>query len=340
MYRIALLVSAIVLACARSAALAQLSEEASGQAAAQAGKLRDAFTHYLTAYRALSWGSDSKSRLEKEIIELVLKLDPRPAIPEEAERRMARGKTALKVAQNSSDYESAAKEFLEAINQAPWWADAHYNLAVVREKQNEYQKAIDSFKTYLLAAPAASDAKEVKAKIYELEYLMEKIDKAKSEEEREREARRRAEEQRQREEQQRREEAQRPERLAGTWRLGANFGIELVDSESEKYRYEVATEGTSIVITGITTVVGRDRYRDRKTFRGVLSNGEISGTVSIDNTGFNGGSIVTRPFRGAISDDGDTIRLVFSEVYPDPMEAGSPRKRTFVERSNRMALRR
>lgn len=160
--------------------VAYATEEDKAAAAEQAGNLREAVTHYTAAFQALPWTDPTKVKLEEKIINLAVKLDPPPAIPEEAERRSARGRAALEAATTPAELVDAAKEFLEAKNQAPWWPDPHFNLGVVREKQGYYQPAINNFKHYLAAKPQADDAKAVKDKIYKLEFLAEKQAKSNS----------------------------------------------------------------------------------------------------------------------------------------------------------------
>ena len=71
--------------------------------------------------------------LREKIIKLVRELKPRPAAPEEAKRRMARGKAAFKAAANAADYADAAAEFEKAALAAPWLGDAYYNLAIAQD---------------------------------------------------------------------------------------------------------------------------------------------------------------------------------------------------------------
>ncbi len=245
-------------------ALAQSSKEAEGEAAEKAGKLRDALKHYVTAFQITPNGSNDRPRLRSKIIELVRKLDPPPAIPEEAERRMVRGKAAVKVAQNSSDYEAAAKEFLEAMNQAPWWADVYFNLAIVREKQGEYQWAINSFKSYLVAKPNAEDAKAVKEKIYELEFLLEKAQKEAA-------AKREAEEVR------RQAEREAWRRLEGNWIAGSDI------ANSVQYRLSFNQNEVRIYMTGYC-VQGQCTSTDTQSFRGWLrGDRSMTGSVIIES---------------------------------------------------------
>lgn len=94
-----------------------------------------------------------------------------------AERHMARGAAAMEEAKSPADYRDAVKEFSKAVKQAPNWADAWFNLGTAQASAKQYKSAIKSFKTYLKKSPKASDRKAVQARIYKLEYKMEKAQK-------------------------------------------------------------------------------------------------------------------------------------------------------------------
>ena len=118
--------------------------------------------------------------LREKIIRHVQTMKPAPAIPEEAERRMARGAAAVKGAKNDKDFQDAAAEFEKASLAAPWLPAGYYNLGITQDKAGKYNEAIQSLKLYLVAAPDASDAKAVKTLVYEIEYRQEKAAKEKS----------------------------------------------------------------------------------------------------------------------------------------------------------------
>lgn len=111
--------------------------------------------------------------LREKIIKLAQELKPALVIPEEAERRMARGTAAFKGAKSVADYRDAAKEFEQATLAAPWYSDAYLNLGVAQDKAENYEAALHSLKLALLASP---NDKEIKALIYEVEYRNEKAD--------------------------------------------------------------------------------------------------------------------------------------------------------------------
>jgi tetratricopeptide (TPR) repeat protein len=118
--------------------------------------------------------------LREKIIRHVQTMKPAPAIPEEAERYMARGSAAVKGAKNEKDFQDAAAEFEKASLAVPWLPAVYYNLGITQDKAGKYREAIQSLKLYLIAAPDAPDAKAVKTLVYEIEYRQEKAAKESS----------------------------------------------------------------------------------------------------------------------------------------------------------------
>ena len=124
--------------------------------------------------------SPGDEALREKIINLATTMKPKPVLPEETERRMARGFAAFKEAKSASDYKDAVVEFDKATLAAPWYADAYYNLGQAQAKAEDYAGAAASLKLYLLAAPGAKDAADAKTLMYEMEYKGEKADKERS----------------------------------------------------------------------------------------------------------------------------------------------------------------
>lgn len=97
--------------------------------------------------------------------------------PDEALRYMARGEEAVALAKSASDYEDAVREFEKAVTLAPDWPAAHYNLGLVQEQAGKTEAAITSLRRYLLLAPEAEDAQQVRQLVDRLEYRMERARK-------------------------------------------------------------------------------------------------------------------------------------------------------------------
>jgi len=237
-----------------SYAWSQSLEESRAKAAEQAGKLREALTHYVSALQSVSEGSADDQPLRETIIKLVQKLSPPPAVPEEARRFSIRGQTWIKEAKNSSDFEEAAKEFGKALRVAPWWADGYINQAVALEKAGKFDGAIRSLKLYLLAAPAAPDAEKVKEQIYVLEVRQEKAQKETATRKEEQERKRREEE----------AKALDISRFVGSWCSNNYFGCE----------WRTRVSGTTIEFL---LHCARCPHNGQVVFRGNVRGSEIAG---------------------------------------------------------------
>jgi tetratricopeptide (TPR) repeat protein len=107
--------------------------------------------------------------LREKIIKTAQTMKPAPAVPEDAERNMARGVVFFTKATDNAGYHKAIVEFEAATNSAPWLDKAYYNLGVAQEKAGLFKEAIKSLKLYLLADPNAKNAREVRNQIYMLE---------------------------------------------------------------------------------------------------------------------------------------------------------------------------
>jgi len=90
---------------------------------------------------------------------------------EQVFRHIKRAETAYKM----ENYTDAIEEYEKVIKIDPKHADAYYNLAVICEKmQTDYylRQAIGYYKKYMELVPREKD--NIREKVYELEYLMEK----------------------------------------------------------------------------------------------------------------------------------------------------------------------
>lgn len=148
----------------------------SSSALAQTPPLPEPLKQYVSNLQ----GTPNDVALREKIIRHVQAIRKAPAVPEEAERFMARGTAAVRAAKDVNDFKDAAAEFEKATLTAPWLASAYYNLGISQDRAGMYADAIRNLKLYLLAAPDAPDAKQVKTLIYEIEYRQEKAAKESS----------------------------------------------------------------------------------------------------------------------------------------------------------------
>ncbi|OGV57447.1 MAG: hypothetical protein A2283_00045 [Lentisphaerae bacterium RIFOXYA12_FULL_48_11] len=166
----------VAVAIPASASFVFADSESNARSAEKAGNLREAVKHYTAALQSATAGRDDKGWLEK-IIKLSAKLDPKPAIPEEARRYFVRGGVLMQEAKTPDDFSQAANEFKQATQLAPWWPEARYNYASASASAGDYAAAIASLKIYLLFTLPESEARTVQDKIYGLEAKKEKADK-------------------------------------------------------------------------------------------------------------------------------------------------------------------
>jgi hypothetical protein len=122
-------------------------------------------------------GHSDDEILRAAIIRVALEQHLAATIPPEAEAAAGRGAYIFKNAKSPDEILSAAKEYLAAIEMAPWVANYYYNLCTVLEKTPYTQQALHACKLYLVAAPDASDAGDMRQRIAGLQYAADR-DKA------------------------------------------------------------------------------------------------------------------------------------------------------------------
>ncbi len=126
--------------------------ESDGRAAEQAGRHREALELYTKALESTAAGSAQERQLRERIIDVAKNVKPAPAVPQEAQRRLARAQGFIELAKTPEDYQRPADELRAGLRIAPWWAEGYYNLAAVLEKAEKYAEAMSMLKLYARAA--------------------------------------------------------------------------------------------------------------------------------------------------------------------------------------------
>ncbi len=132
------------------------------------GNLRQALQICLDHLWVSAPGSEQRP-IMKKVMSIVRRLDPPPAIPEEAVRHAARAEAYLKSATDINGTNKAYEEFEAALRLAPWWADAWFNLGIAQKTAGDPASAIESLQMFLLTAPNDPAAPQVQREIYSLE---------------------------------------------------------------------------------------------------------------------------------------------------------------------------
>jgi hypothetical protein len=279
----------------------QSSEESAAKAAEQTGKLREALTNYVAALQKTPEGSADDQRLRETIIKLVQKLSPPPAVPEEARRFSVRGQVWVKEAKSPSDFDEAAKEFGKALRVAPWWADGYINQGVALEKARKFSDAARALKLYLLAAPNAPDAQNVRDQIYALELREEKAQKESVAAREEQERKRREEEAR----------ASDPARLAGEWCILHPSG----ELWCSGHIHLIKVSGNSFEIwNDYITGGGSGPVASRVQFRGTIRGDDLIGSYIPSIYSISNCPGQPMPMQGKIVAGRNRIELSYSDV--------------------------
>ena len=96
---------------------------------------------------------------------VVRKLPAKPVLPEEARKFGVQAGSLTE----QKRYDEAISLYEKGLDIAPWWAEAHYNRALLLAHQNRYGEAMIGMKQFLVLAPNSPDAREAQDKIYEWE---------------------------------------------------------------------------------------------------------------------------------------------------------------------------
>jgi PDZ domain len=85
-----------------------------------------------------------------------------PVLPEEVRRFKVLAEAAVK----EGRFADAARAYEFGVEHAPWWAEGHFNAAIVLGQIHHYAAAIDHMQKYLILKPNAADARAAQDQIY------------------------------------------------------------------------------------------------------------------------------------------------------------------------------
>ena len=111
----------------------------------------------------------------EQIIKLALTMDdPTLSLSDEVHVAAGSATYASKNATSERELVAAAKAWAQVSLLAPWVAEYYFNQGVAYQRAKRFDKAIAAFNWYLIAAPNAKDAGEVRESIGGLKYAKEK----------------------------------------------------------------------------------------------------------------------------------------------------------------------
>lgn len=147
----------------RKTEIANMLRAAMSSSIARMADPRETLNQYISELQKKSYDRN----LRKQIILFAYSMTPPPAIPEEAQRAFIQGNVFMKAAKNADDYKLAIDKYQEALNNAPWWGEAYYNLAMAENSAGNVDAAQANLELYIFTKP--KDAAQAQSKIYEIE---------------------------------------------------------------------------------------------------------------------------------------------------------------------------
>ncbi len=102
-----------------------------------------------------------------EVVAQYRALEVKPAIPEDVRKFRLQAEFAAQ----QKRYDDAIRFYGEGVKIAPWWAQGHFNRALLLGEKGRYREAAASMNKYLQLEPNAPDARAVQDKIYQWESM-------------------------------------------------------------------------------------------------------------------------------------------------------------------------
>jgi tetratricopeptide (TPR) repeat protein len=157
----------------RSAAVA-----AEAQIALLDGNPKLAFDRFVQAYRSAQ-DRQGRSQAIQGLAMVMRELPQRPEIGEDVRRLLVRAQVLVE----EKDYSGAVDVYWKAIDLVPWYAQLHYDRAILIAQvlasapDSDYDVAIEEMNRYLTLAPEAKEARAAKDWIYQWEIKSERAKK-------------------------------------------------------------------------------------------------------------------------------------------------------------------
>lgn len=157
-----------------------MSMEEAGDKKMAEGSYESALWHY-SKWGAFSagFGEDNpdthayRERLVGKMAAVIAKMAKPPVIPEYSEFHAQKGAALVKLAKTPADFAKAVKEFQDAVNQAPWVFNYHFNLAVAYKLAGQFKFALNSLNLARLLVPSDKDRRDMNGLRAEIEAAQE-----------------------------------------------------------------------------------------------------------------------------------------------------------------------
>jgi ankyrin repeat protein len=111
------------------------------------------------AYRDACLQYPGNTILSKKLLELAAGLSASPPVPDEARQYLLQAAQKMKVASTPDALRTPITLLRKAVEIAPWWPNAYYNLSVALELDEKYNEAETQLNYYLLVKPDDAQAR-------------------------------------------------------------------------------------------------------------------------------------------------------------------------------------
>jgi len=102
------------------------------------------------------------------VVELAAALPTLPPIPENAQQRYDRASALIQQASRPQQLDEAMNLLRGALNVAPWWRDAYFQLSRALERTGQYDLAVKNLNYYLELHPPEAEAREARTHLAEI----------------------------------------------------------------------------------------------------------------------------------------------------------------------------
>jgi ankyrin repeat protein len=133
----------------------------------QSNDPRVAFATYLSLFQR----NPHDDFVREKILQIAPALAEPPAIPEEARQLFVLATDQIKQAGTPAALDQPIALLRKAMEIAPWWSNAYYNLSRALEMRGQYDDAIQQLNYYLKLTPPAADASEARAHLIVIQAL-------------------------------------------------------------------------------------------------------------------------------------------------------------------------
>lgn len=148
-----------ILLAQRSRAYKSMMQQAAAKQAA--GQVYDALDMYSEAW-VKGLLPEEREEAFAALARQYAMLSRKPELPEEARKFGVQAETAVR----QKNHVAAVELYRSELRVAPWWPNAHYNLALILAELKRYPEATAEMQKYLALVPNAANARQAQDKMY------------------------------------------------------------------------------------------------------------------------------------------------------------------------------